>query len=223
MKPRYFVLSVSVLLLFAASLLHAQEVKPASVTIQAVPGQTSPQQKVVFTNTGDSDLTLTISITGPFSIPENKCGHPVKPLLHCDVWVNYSPQEIGTDTGTLAFTFNDQTVSVPLNGNALDLLVTSARLQLKRDGGLKTTMSVANGYHVPDGEQVTVFCTAVSGPDKGYEVNASAVLTGGVAEVSASIVDVLGGHYMWRCYSAYYGDAEFAGSSSGLITVWSSR
>ena len=48
MKPRYFVLSVSVLLLFAASLLHAQEVKPASVTIQAVPGQTSPQQKVVY-------------------------------------------------------------------------------------------------------------------------------------------------------------------------------
>ncbi|MGA7445659.1 MAG: hypothetical protein WBQ43_20290 [Terriglobales bacterium] len=226
MKPRYFVLSISALwfaVSFAGPFLQAQEVKPASLTIQAIPGETSPQQRVVFTNTGVSDLTLTISISGPFSVPKNKCGHPVKQNLHCDVWVTYSPQEIGTDTGTLTFTFNDQSVSVPLTGNGLNLLATSTRLQLTREGELKTTVSVANGYQVPDGEQVTVFCTAVSGPDKGYEVNGSADLSDGKADVPASIVDVLGGHYMWRCYSAYYGDGEFAGSESGLVTVWSRR
>ena len=223
MKPRCFVLSVPVLLLLAASLLQAQEVKPASLTIQAIPGSTSPQQKVVFTNTGVGDLTLTISVSGPFSIPENRCGHPVKQNLHCDVWVTYSPQEIGTDTGTLTFSFNDQNVSVPLTGNGLNLLATSTRLQLTREAELKTTVSVANGYHVPDGEQVTVFCTSVSGPDKGYNVNGSATLTDGKADVPKSIVDVLGGHYMWGCYSAYYGDNELAGSESGMVTVWSRR
>jgi hypothetical protein len=222
MKLRYFVLSILVVF-STVSLLPAQKVKPASLTIQAVPGQTSPQQRVVFTNTGVGDVTLTISVSGPFSVPKNKCGHPVRQNLYCDVWVTYSPQEIGTDTGTLTFSFNDQSVSVPLTENGVNLLATSTRLQLTREGELKTTVSVLNGYHVPDGEQVTVFCTAVSGPDKGYGVSGSAALTDGTADVPASIVDVLGGHYMWGCYSAYYGDNELAGSESGMVTVWSRR
>ena len=45
MKLRYFVLSISVAF-FMVSLLSAQAVQPASLTIEAIPGDTSPQQKV---------------------------------------------------------------------------------------------------------------------------------------------------------------------------------
>ena len=221
MKLRYFVLSISVAF-FMVSLLSAQAVQPASLTIEAIPGDTSPRQKVQFTNTGDVDLTLTISISGPFAIPKNECGHPVKQNLHCDVWVTYSPEVLGTDSGTLTFTFNDQSVSVPLTGDAMDLLPTRTQTEL-HGGNIKTIVSAADGYHVPSGDQVQISCTAVSGPYKGYGVGATSTLQDGVALTSRTIVDVLNGHYMWRCSSSYNGDSEFGPSGSGSILVWSSR
>lgn len=221
MKLRYFVLSISVVF-FVASLLPAQALKPASLAFNAIPGDTSPRQKVQFTNTGVGDLTLTISITGPFAIPKNECGHPVKQNLHCDLWITYSPQALESDSGTLTFTFNDQSVSVPLTGNGVNLLPTRTQTEL-HDGNIKTIVSSAGGYSIPSGDQVQVSCTAVSGPYKGYSVGAYATLENGVALTSQTIVDVLGGHYMWRCGSTYLGDAEFASSESGEILVWSHR
>jgi hypothetical protein len=122
MKIARVVMVLSMLCL--SSLLLAQKVEPPSVTIDAVPGYSSSPQDVVFSNTGDSEITLTISISGPFSIPTNKCGRGVKPGTHCNVYVVYTPEAIETDTGTLGFTFNGQTVSVPLTGNGVSTIPT---------------------------------------------------------------------------------------------------
>jgi hypothetical protein len=222
MKLRPFVLSIFVVL-FAVSLLQAQALKPASLTIYALPNSTSPQQRIQFSNTGSSELTLTISAGGPFAIPKNDCKHPLKAFGHCYVWVTYSPTAYGTDDGMLTFAFNDQSVSVALTGEGVHLIPTSNELQLKRDGTLKTTITVVNGYKVPDGEQIQVMCTCVSGPQKGYVVYATGTLQNEVASVPSSIVDVLGGHFMWSCSSAYFGDADFELSGSQSVTVWSKR
>jgi hypothetical protein len=105
--------------------LHGQVVKPSSVTVMAVPGYTSPYQDVRFFNTGSSELTLAISVSGSmFAIPENRCTNGVKPGSHCDVYVTYAPLGIETDNDTVTFAFNDQTVSVPLTGEGVQSIPT---------------------------------------------------------------------------------------------------
>jgi len=91
----------------------------------AVPGYTSPYQDVRFYNTGGSELTLTISVSGSmFAAPENWCTNGVKPGTHCNVYVTYTPLGIETDNGSLLFAFNDQTVSVPLTGEGVQSIPT---------------------------------------------------------------------------------------------------
>ena len=222
MKVRPFVLSI-IVLSFGVSLLQAQAVKPASLTVFAHPNSMSPQQRIQFSNTGNTELTVTISTSVPFSISKNECGHPIKAFAHCYVWLTYSPTAYETDDGTLTYAFNGQSVSVALTGEGVQWIPTSNELQLKQDGTLKTTIKVVNGYKVPDGEQVQVRCTCVSGPDKGYVVYATGTLQNEVASVPSSLVNVLGGHFMWSCQSSYFGDAGFALSYSQSVTVWSKR
>jgi len=88
---------------------------------QEVVGQTSSPQSVSLKNTGEPELTFSdISITGDFSISANYCANGVKPQTHCNVYVTFTPQAIGTETGTLTFVDNasnsPQTVSLTGTG-----------------------------------------------------------------------------------------------------------
>jgi|HubBroStandDraft_4_1064222.scaffolds.fasta_scaffold263394_1 hypothetical protein len=215
--------------LIAAALLmtsasFAQEVKPASLTFEAVPGYTSPQQDVRLFNTGESEFLVTVSITGPFSIPTNDCGKEVKPKGHCDVWVTYSPTEVETDTGTLTFSLNDQTVSVPLTGDGVSLLPTVTKMKCQEgtcrpkpsEKLFKITVTAPDGYAIPDGEQVDISCVERTGIHRGTTVNTTGSLQDGVSLVSLSIpYDA-----EWGCSATYNGDAEFASSEGELHTVW---
>jgi hypothetical protein len=97
-------------------------VSPTSMNFgQKVVGQTSSPQSVSLTNTGESELTFSdISISGHFSITVNYCENGVKPQTHCNVYVTFTPQAIGTETGTLTFVDNasnsPQTVSLTGTG-----------------------------------------------------------------------------------------------------------
>jgi hypothetical protein len=97
-------------------------VSPTSVNFGKVTvGQTSPQQLVSLTNTGNSELSVSaVSITGNFAISKNQCTNGVKPGTHCNVYVTYTPHVAETDTGTLTFTDNatnsPQTVSLTGTG-----------------------------------------------------------------------------------------------------------
>ena len=88
---------------------------------QEVVGQTSSSRSVSLKNTGESELTFSdISISGDFSITVNYCENGVKPQTHCNVYVTFTPQGIGTKTGTLTFVDNasnsPQTVSLTGTG-----------------------------------------------------------------------------------------------------------
>jgi hypothetical protein len=147
--------------------LEAQEVSPLSIDFeQVLVGQTSPQHDVRFKNTGNSDLTVTLSITGPFGIPVNKCGRGVKAGTHCNVFVTYTPEAVGTDAGTLTFTDSEGNVeNVSLAGSGATTVPTQTTL--KADPNVlcdnclvtftSTTMS-PSGEVPPDGEQVLFNC-----------------------------------------------------------------
>jgi Bacterial Ig-like domain (group 3)/Abnormal spindle-like microcephaly-assoc'd, ASPM-SPD-2-Hydin len=83
-------------------------VSPTSVNFgQEVVGQTSSSRSVSLKNTGESELTFSdISISGDFSITVNDCEKGAKPQTHCNVYVTFTPQAIGTETGTLTFVDN---------------------------------------------------------------------------------------------------------------------
>lgn len=217
---------VAVALLLAAS-SFAQEVNPASSTLRAVPGYTSSAQEVTFYNTGDSELIVTVSIKGPFAIPENLCGGEVKPQEHCAVWVTYTPEAIETHTGGLTFTFNGQAVPVPLTGEGIDLIPTITKMRCEprtcqpRGGGQSPvfgiSVSAGKGYMIPNGEQVDVNCVEFSGPWRGTEVYGSGTLEGGKTQVALHLPHP---HVMWHCYANYNGDGEFGPSSAEVRTVW---
>jgi hypothetical protein len=83
-------------------------VSPSALNFgQVVVGQTSPAQRISLVNTGNSELTISdISISGDFAITINHCANGVKPTTHCDVYVTFTPQSPGVETGTLTFTDN---------------------------------------------------------------------------------------------------------------------
>ena len=158
-------LSIAVAILFAASFLLAQKVEPTNLTFVAVPGYSSSPQGLAFTNLGDSEIALTISITGPFSIPTNKCGGGVKPRVHCNIYVAYTPQGMETDTGNLSFIFNEQTVSVALTGNGVSIIPTSFThySYSRRTDNVSVTL-YAEGHMIPDGEQISLSLHRLYGP-----------------------------------------------------------
>jgi hypothetical protein len=209
MKLARFVMVLS--MLFLTSLLLAQKVDPTSLTLVAVPGYSSSPQGVAFTNTGDSEITLTISITGPFSIPTNKCGRGVKPGTHCNLDVVYTPQGIGTDTGTLGFTFNGQTVSVALTGNGVSIIPTSFSHVSHSSDSVKVTL-YAEGDIIPDGEQVEVQCIDYIGVNE--------VTDFGTLKNNKATIGFTGDKGDdWECLAGYNGDPEFAESATGYFSI----
>jgi hypothetical protein len=84
-------------------------------------GQTSAPQLVSLENTGESKLIISsISLSGDFALPTNHCAAGVKPLTHCNVYITFTPQALGTETGTLTFVDNasnsPQTISLTGTG-----------------------------------------------------------------------------------------------------------
>lgn len=139
--------------LLAATCLQAQQTKPATLTITAVPGYSSSPQDVRFFNTSNDELRLTVGTNAPFALSGNRCGNGVRAHSHCDVWVVYAPQALGTDTGALTFQFNGQIVSVPITGNAVSIIQTSIKARYAKKYPTRVLVNMwAEGNIIPDGE-----------------------------------------------------------------------
>ncbi len=170
MKPAHF--AFALLMLSAASFLLAQKVEPTTLSFEAVPPNTSPQEGVAFTNTGATELTLTIYTSGPpFAISENRCGKGVKPNSHCNVYLTYTPQTVGEiDNGTLTLDYGEGVATVPLVGEGVSGIPTNAEMTLakrqcsiiKAGNSFRMVAKVwvqDTYYALPTGEEVSASCT----------------------------------------------------------------
>jgi Abnormal spindle-like microcephaly-assoc'd, ASPM-SPD-2-Hydin/HYDIN/CFA65/VesB-like, Ig-like domain/IPT/TIG domain/Cep192 domain 4 len=98
---------------------------PASVDFgDVVVGTTSqPAQRVTVTNTGTADLHVTGSQTAaPFAVSIDNCaGIAVAPGESCNIFVSFSPTQLGPASGTLSVTDDaaGSPQSVPLAGNGV--------------------------------------------------------------------------------------------------------
>jgi hypothetical protein len=159
-------------MLCLSSLLLAQQVVPTSLSFEAVPPNTGPLEDIAFTNTGTTQLTLTISISGPpFAIGENRCGNGVKPNSHCNVYLTYSPQTVGeVDNGTLNINYGEGVVSVPLSGQGVAAIPTYVKMafaphqcdiiHVGHSFSMTAKVFVLDKYYaLPTGEQVSASCT----------------------------------------------------------------
>ncbi len=165
-------ITLAVLPLFVASFLLAQNVRPTTLSFEAVPPNTSPQEGIAFTNTGTTQLTLTVGISGlPFTIAENRCGNGVRPGSHCNVYLTYTPATVGEiDNGTLTINYGEGVVTVPLVGHGVSAIPTAVKLGATRHqckivnlgGGFSMIAKVwvsDKYYALPTGEQVHASCT----------------------------------------------------------------
>jgi hypothetical protein len=184
-------------------------VSPTSINFgDVLVGQTSPQKRVSLKNTGDSELTISnISLSGHFALPVNHCGSGVKPGTHCDVYVTYSPVEVGTDSGTLTFTDNasnsPQTVALAgtgANTAPTKTTVTASPKSIMAGQNVTFTATVVSlgGGTIPDGEQVNFVW---GGGGLGL-----ASLQGGVATIT--------GPLNWRGQDTQKVTAEYAGDQT---------
>jgi hypothetical protein len=189
-------------MLFAASLAQAQQVVPSSLVITAVPGYSSSPQNVVFSNTGTEKIEVEVSLSGSaFALSENRCGNGVKPGTHCNVYVVYVPQAIETDSGTLTFTFNEQTVTVPITGNAVSIIPTEL-WEVSHSGATIHFAMSADGNIIPDGELIYVSCIDYEGVNQA---------TGnGPLKSNRATVTINAHNDDWECGAWYSGDPEFA-------------
>ena len=214
---RYFVVALMLAVLLSAA-GYSQEVQPTSLTIEAVPGYTSPEHDIVFTNTGASELALTITVSGPFSLPLNRCGRGVKPGTHCNVYVTYTPEAIETDTGALTFAFGNQNVSVALTGDGVSAIPTAltidahhANVSAKITAGAK-----GEGYKIPDHDWVYVVCEGSGDIQQasGYTQNGKAHFQIGFGTLDCG---------WFSCTGYYYNNSipqEFATSQYNFRTYW---
>jgi hypothetical protein len=223
MKTR-FVGSVVAMLLLCLS-ISAQEVSPTNVNFgDVVVGQTSRQVNVTFTNTGNSDLELTITISGPFAIPVNHCGRGVKVGTHCNVDVTYTPNAEETDAGTLLFNYGQGTVDVPLTGTGVATLTYPTKNKLKgpKDVGISEAGTYVSFYDtvtskggtIPDGELVYFTCENSKG--------------GGFRKVPAPVEASVAFLYIYidqfgtySCTANYPGDSQFDPSVSNTWNFYS--
>ncbi len=81
-------------------------VTPSSVAFgDQADGSTSNSQKVSLYNTGDYQLTVTsVTASANFKVLTSQCTAAVAPGAHCDVYVEFSPAQLGALSGTLTFT-----------------------------------------------------------------------------------------------------------------------
>jgi hypothetical protein len=207
-------MKLALAMLLGASLLQAQSVKPTTLTMTTVPGDFSSSQDVAFINPGSVPITVTVSTTGPFILLKNQCDNGVRADSHCNVYVIYGATAVGEmDTGTLVFSFNQQTITVPLTGYTVSIIGTSMNaVWTPEKGGINVTMRAA-GDLIPNGEDVDVNCQDEDGVEP-YEVDIALkdnkVLVPGPRACSGQYCE------WYACWINYNGDAEFSPSSAFL-------
>jgi len=84
-----------------------------------VAGNTSAAKTVTLTNNQAKTLNFTsIGVSAPFAVASNTCGTSILAGKNCTVGVTFSPQVVGSSTGTLTFTDDATAVSqsVSLSG-----------------------------------------------------------------------------------------------------------
>ena len=199
-------ISKLVLTMLLTTALAAQKVNPLSLSFAAIPGYSSSPQGLAFTNQSTAELALAVAISGPFSISKNQCGHGVKPGTHCNVYVVYAPQGLEYDTGALDFTFDGQTVSIPLTGEGVSIVPTKFT-HVSYSKGAVTAIIYAEGNLLPDGEMVVVTCTDYEGANSSWDV--------GTIKNNKAIVPFPQPIDDWYCSAIYSGDPEFSSAIYG--------
>lgn len=168
--PFVFGIALCVLLL-GLNLAYAQTIHavPSSMIFEVVPPNVSPVEALAFYNSGLGSLTVAISISGPFALSENRCAKGVKSQTHCNVYLTYTASKIEQDTGTLTFDYGSGILAVPLIGNGVSGIPTSALLRPTTDQCDKIDVDTAFEmygqigvndlyYALPTGEQVSISC-----------------------------------------------------------------
>ncbi len=156
--------ALAMLFLFS-SLLAAQERLGPGLDFTAVVGSSSPAQRAQFTNTGSSDLSLTVSISGPFAISVDHCLNGAHARSHCDIYVYYTPLVVGEiDDGQLTVDYGSGSVSEPLTGVGVAFLPTAlgfplqkSRYKFGQDVKFRVKLQAGNdreGYQIPLGELI---------------------------------------------------------------------
>lgn len=232
-KSRGIVVAVFVWGVFSAS-VHGQQLSTSVVNFGGWPvGVTSNQYDVAFTNTGSTELTVSLTISGgPFAMPVNKCGRGVKPKTHCNIWLTYTPQVLGEqDSGTVMFGYTGNgvsgSVSAELTGEGTGPFGTSTSMSFYPQGnafGFSTT--TYSLYQIPLGETILNTCTNQAGTVISYSAQISSYgrcKKGGCegpyrayANWTQPIQEFEYGS--WTCQGEYVGDKEFA-ASSGIVNI----
>jgi hypothetical protein len=118
-------------------------VTPRSVSFgDQLVGTSSASSDISVGNFGDTNLTVTISITGDFS-QTNTCTAPVPGGQKCDINVVFKPTALGNRTGTLTISASGQTTQViQLTGNGTAPAETFAPTALTFEPQLTGTTSL---------------------------------------------------------------------------------
>ena len=223
-------IALAVLPIFAASFLLAQQIKPTALPFESVPPNTSPQEGIAFANTGTTQLTLAVSVSGPpFAIADNRCANGVKPGTHCNVYLTYTAVGVGdTDTGTLTFDYGEGIVTAPLTGHGVSAIPTYVKmarhtcLMLNLGGGFSMTAkvwSLDKYYAPPVGEQVHASCT---NGQENVDLGAATLTlckgrgcpSGPYAQAPFGITPDQTGN--WSCQVTYDGDGVLAGGTGAV-------
>ena len=185
--------------------------------------QTSLDKRVELANTGDSELTVSsISISGNFAIPLNRCVHGIKPGRHCFVYVRFTPDALGHQTGTLTFTdsASNSPQTVALSGEGSNTASTSTKVSaiptaILAGQPVTFTAMVASlgGGVIPDGDQVRFLWRG--------SIVGSAPLHAGIASATISGI-YRSGQDSQRIVAQFVGDGSFE-TSSDTVSIRVSR
>ena len=186
--------------------------KPASLTFpnKDVGSFSVTMRDSLFNSGSVQGIVSSVQTTGDFQIQTNHCLSGVKPATHCDVYIVFSPTDVGTRTGTLSYF--DNASGSPQNVSLSGVGTTTTTTNL--------TSSLNASFY---GQAVTftaVVVPAVSGTPTGnvtfYDGATSlgsVALTNGRAALTTSALTG-GSHSMT---AAYAGGGYFDPSTSAIL------
>jgi len=89
--------------------------EPTALSFGGVPVGSTADLFLVLTNCGTADLTLSLALTGPFTLVTQG---PASLAVgeKASVAIRFAPRQEGSQTGTLTLTFNNQQISISLAG-----------------------------------------------------------------------------------------------------------
>ncbi len=174
-------------------------------------GTTSAAKSVSIKNTGKVEMIVSsTSLTGDFSISQNRCGNGIRPGSHCNIYIRFQPTQLGNRSGTLNVydNANNSPQSISLSGNGLTAssvtLASSPNPSVFGESVTFTSQVTSNAPNAPTGT-VTV-------KDGGQKIGA-AMLNAGVAVITTSKLPV----GTLSITASYSGDAENTKSTSTPI------